>query len=76
MNTVSTGTGTASDTAGTTGVTVSVFPSRVQGATLPTTVIFAPGETTKSIVINSGDHGALHPVVAPGRAQPANAVRI
>ncbi len=42
-----------SATAGTTGVTVSVFPNRAQAVTLPTTVIFAPGETTKTIVINT-----------------------
>ncbi len=42
-----------SATAGATGVTVSVFPNRAQAVTLPTTVVFAPGETTKTIVINT-----------------------
>lgn len=42
-----------SATAGKTGVTVSVFPNRAQAVTLPTTVVFAPGETTKTIVINT-----------------------
>ncbi len=40
-------------TAGATGVTVSVFPNRAQAVTLPTTVIFAKGETSKRIVINT-----------------------
>ncbi len=40
-------------TAGATGVTVSVFPNRAQAVTLPTTVVFAPGETAKTIVINT-----------------------
>jgi len=42
-----------SATAGKTGVTVSMFPSKAQAVTLPTTIMFAPGETSKSIVINT-----------------------
>jgi hypothetical protein len=42
-----------SATAGATGVTVSVFPNHAQAVTLPKTVVFATGETTKSIVINT-----------------------
>jgi hypothetical protein len=40
-------------TTGSTGVTVSVFPARAQGVTLPTTVVFATGDSAKSIVINT-----------------------
>ena len=40
-------------TTGASGVTVSVFPDRAQAVTLPTTVVFAVGESAKSIVINT-----------------------